>query len=288
MKRNAIIRIILWSLTLVVLLTALGWGMSYSLPARKGWNIADATEVDATESPVEFPADSLNYGTSAGDIRSIQVDWVSGNIRIEPTDIDHIRVSEAAAHKNAEAMLCRKEGDTLKISYRRGDIASLKGIGTKDLTIQVPKGWACQKLEVDAASPKISVQGLTVDEVSLDTAGGESRFEDCTLGKLEADTASGNLYLTGALDELEFDSASGGVEAELDNVPSEISMDTASGSMLLTLPKDASFTASLDTMTGKFQSEFETTRSGNGYLCGDGGCKIEMESMSGGLTVNRK
>lgn len=284
MKRNAIIRVIGWSVTLVVLLSLLVGGLVYFLPYPK----QTAEKVDATEFPAELSTDFLNYGTSAGDIREIEIDWVSGKIQIIPTEIDHIRVNETAAHANTEAMLCRKDGDTLKISFCKGELASLKGIGTKDLTIQVPKGWSCRKLEIDAASPKISVQGLTADEVDLDTAGGESRFDSCTLGKLDADTASGNLYLTGTLKNLEYDSASGSVEAELDNVPSKISMDTASGSLSLKLPKGAGFAVALDSLSGKLDSDFPTTLDGGRYLCGDGACKIEMESMSGSVTVNQK
>ena len=284
MKRNAIVRVIGWSVTLVVLLSLLVGGLVYFLPYPK----QTAEKVDATEFPAELSTDFLNYGTSAGDIREIEIDWVSGNIRIESADIDHIKVNETAAHANTEAMLCRKDGDTLKISFCKGKLASLKGIGTKDLTIQVPKGWACRKLEIDAVSPKISVQGLTADEVDLDTAGGESRFDSCTLGKLDADTASGNLYFTGTLENLEYDSASGSVEAELDNVPSKITMDTASGSLSLKLPKGAGFAVALDSLSGKLDSDFPTTLDGGRYLCGDGACKIEMESLSGGVTVNQK
>lgn len=284
MKRNAIIRVIGWSVTLVVLLSLLVGGLVYFLPYPK----QTAEKVDATEFPSELSTDFLNYGTSAGDIREIEIDWVSGEIQIIPTGIDHIKVNETAAHANTKAMLCRKDGDTLKISFCKGELASLKGIGTKDLTIQVPKGWACRKLEIDAASPKISVQGLTADEVDLDTAGGESRFDSCTLGKLDADTASGNLYLTGTLENLEYDSASGSVEAELDNVPSKITMDTASGSLSLKLPKGAGFAVALDSLSGKLDSDFPITLNGDRYLCGDGACKIEMNSLSGGVTVNQK
>lgn len=283
MKRNAIVRVIGWSVTLVVLLSLLVGGLVYFLPDQK-----QTEKVDATEFPAELSTDFLNYGTSAEDIREIEIDWVSGEIQIIPTGIDHIQVNETAAHANTKAMLCRKDGDTLKISFCKGELASLKGIGPKDLTIQVPKGWACRKLEIDAASPKISVQGLTADEVDLDTVGGESRFDSCTLGKLDADTASGNLYLTGTLENLEYDSASGSVEAELDNVPSKISMDTASGSLSLKLPKGAGFAVALDSLSGKLDSDFPTTLDGGRYLCGDGACKIEMESMSGGVTVNQK
>ena len=78
------------------------------------------------------------------------------------------------------------------------------------------------------------------------------------------------------------------MEAELDNVPSKITMDTASGSLSLKLPKHAGFAVNLDTLSGKFRSDFEISQDGNRYLCGDGTCKIEMESMSGGVTVNSK
>ena len=285
MKRNAIIRVIGWSVTLVVLLSLLVGSLVYFLPFPKQ---TAAEKVDATEFPAELSTDFLNYGTSAGDIREIEIDWVSGEIQIIPTEIDHIKVSEVAAHANTEAMLCRKDGDTLKVSFCKDEFVSLKVIGTKNLTIQVPKDWACRKLEIDAASPKISVQGLTADEVDLDTAGGESRFDSCTLGELDADTASGNLYLTGTLENLEYDSASGSVEAELDNVPSKITMDTASGSLSLKLPKHAGFAVALDSLSGKLHSDFPTTLDGGRYLCGDGACKIEMNSLSGGVTVNQK
>ena len=284
MKRNAIIRVIGWSVTLVVLLSLLVGGLVCFLPYPKQ---TAAEKVDATEFSAELSTDFLNYGTSAGDIREIEIDWVSGEIQIIPSEIDHIKVNETAAHANTEAMLCRKDGDTLKISFCN-ELVSLKWIGTKDLTIQVPKGWACRKLGIDAVSPKISVQGLTADEVDLDTAGGESRFDSCTLGELDADTASGNLYLTGTLENLEYDSASGSVEAELDNVPSEITMDTASGSLSLKLPKHAGFAVALDSLSGKLHSDFPTTLDGGRYLCGDGACKIEMNSLSGGVTVNQK
>lgn len=286
MKHNAIIRVIVWSVVLVVLLSLLVGGLVYFLPYRQIGTAAET--VDATELPAEFSTDFPSYGTSADDIREIEIDWVSGNIQILPTETDHIQVREAAAHASTGAMLCRKEGDTLKISFCKGELASLKGIGTKDLTIQVPQGWACRKLEVDAASVKVTVQDLTIEEVSLDTAGGESHFEGCTLGKAEGSTASGDFYLSGTVEDLEYDSASGSVEAVLSNVPNEIRMDTASGSLSLKLPKDAGFAVSLDTMSGKFRSDFEVTQDGSRYLRGDGACRIDMESMSGGVTVNQK
>ena len=75
MKRNAIVRVIGWSVTLVVLLSLLVGSLVYFLPYPKQ---TAAEKVDATEFPAELSTDFLNYGTSAGDIREIEIDWVSG------------------------------------------------------------------------------------------------------------------------------------------------------------------------------------------------------------------
>ena len=79
-----------------------------------------------------------------------------------------------------------------------------------------------------------------------------------------------------------------GVYAELDNVPYEIDMDTASGSVELVLPKDAGFAVNMDTMSGKFDSDFPYSSKNGVYLSGDGACRIDMSSMSGKVSIRSK
>ncbi|MGM9661456.1 MAG: DUF4097 family beta strand repeat-containing protein [Faecousia sp.] len=285
MKRNAILRIILWTVTLVVLVGLLCAAMLWFLPfGRYGLRNRSASEV------THIPEKTVSNGTATEfprDIREIEIDWLSGNIRILPADVENISVLETTVEDSRYAMVCKQEGQTLKIEYCQntifGDLKNLKF--SKDLTITVPKDWDGRALKVDAASSKLYVEDLNIRDVEVDTASGTSQFHNCTVDELDIDTASGDIRFTGSLNRLECDSASASVYAELDNVPSEIDMDTASGAVELILPKDAGFSVKLDSMSGSFDSDFPTTMKNGQYVCGDGACRIDMSSMSGKVTI---
>ena len=134
----------------------------------------------------------------------------------------------------------------------------------------------------------MSGQVLAIREVEVDTASGACRFDHCTVDTLDVDTASGDVYFEGSLNRLDCDSASAGVQAVLDNVPNEIDMDTASGSVELVLPKDAGFVVNMDTMSGKFDSDFPYSARNGVYVTGDGACRINMSSMSGKVSIRSK
>lgn len=281
MKRNAIIRIIAWTVSLVILVGLLVAGMNWFRPFG-------SPSVETTITSV--PVDSSTFAEFSGDVRKIEIDWVSGNIQLIPANVDRIEVRESQVEDAKFAMVCKREGQTLKIEYcKNTTFADLKNLKfSKDLTITVPKDWEGSVLKVDAASSKLYVQDMTIREVEIDTASGASQFENCTVDTLEIDTATGDVCFTGSLNRLDCDSASAGIYADLNNVPSEIDMDTASGSVELLLPKDAGFSVKMDTMSGQFDSDFPTTTRNGRYVCGNGACNIDMSSMSGKVIIRSK
>ena len=285
MKRNAIIRIIAWTISLVILVGVLVAGMNWFQPFGRSFTETTIPSVSMENANrVELPSKASH------DVQEIEIDWVSGNIRLEQADVDSIEVSESAVDDAKYAMVCKLDGQTLKIEYCKnttlGDLKNLKF--SKDLTILVPMDWSGRAVKVDAASAKLSVQDLTIRDVEIDTASGESRFDNCTVDTMDVDTASGDLRFTGRLNRLDCDSASAGIYAELENVPSEIDMDTASGSVELVLPKDAGFAVNMDTMSGKFDSDFPYSAKNGVYISGDGACRIDMSSMSGKVSIRSK
>lgn len=358
MKRNAINRIIIWCLVLVILLGLLLLGLNWrgglfgvtEIEATIAHDIGNSSSISATvikdswllNSPapdsqqksqlssgtavhvtrqelingsqwayVDSPdsgwiaAENLRFEDSvsgdsfwridgaaqfSADLQEIEIDWVSGSIRLLPTNVSSIQVSESGKDTSKYPMICKQDGQTLKIEYCTsttfGDLKNLKF--SKDLTILVPMDWNGRAVKVDAASAKLSVQDLTIAEVEIDTASGECRFDGCTVDTLDIDTASGDISFNGSLNRLDCDSASAGVQAVLDNVPYEIDMDTASGGLELYLPEDAGFSVSMDTMSGKFDSTFPAAVKNGRYVCGDGACKIDMSSMSGGVTIRSR
>ena len=358
MKRNAINRIIIWSLVLVILLGLLLLGLNWrgglfgitEIEATEAHDIGNSSSISATvikdswllNSPAPdaqqksqllsgttvhvtrqelingsqwayvvspdsgwIAAENLRledsvsgdslwriYGVAqfSADLQEIEIDWVSGNIRLVPANVSSIQVSESGKDTSKYPMICQQDGRTLKIEYCKnttfGDLKNLKF--SKDLTILVPMDWSGRALKVDAASAKLSVQDLTIQEVEIDTASGSSQFDNCTINSLDIDTASGDIYFEGSLNRLDCDSASAGVQAVLDNVPYEIDIDTASGGLELFLPEDAGFSVKMDTMSGKFDSTLTYTTKNGRYVRGNGACSIDMSSMSGSVTIRSK
>lgn len=283
MKRNAIIRIIVWTISLVILVGVLVAGMNWFRPFTSPLEESEIL-------PVESSGKLGTASVISDDIQEIEIDWVSGDIRLVPANVGSIEVSESAVDDAKYAMVCKQEGKTLKIDYcKNTTLTDLKNLKfSKDLTILVPMDWSGRALHVDAASAKLSLQDLTIREVEVDTASGACQFDHCTVDTLDIDTASGDVYFEGSLNRLDCDSASAGVQAVLDNVPNEIDMDSASGSVELVLPKDAGFVVNMDTMSGKFDSDFPYSARNGVYVSGDGACRIDMSSMSGKVSIRSK
>lgn len=283
MKTNAIVRIILYCLILVVLLGILIFGLSYGLfSGRRSVSFFDEEDFEGT---------AVSSGTAdAGQIRKLSIDWVSGSITIRPGDTDRITYAESGKFDEKYQMVVEESGDKLSIGYCRDN--RIPGLGIqgslrKNLEIVVPREWLCDKLELDVASADVSVTDLTVRKVDFNGASGKCDFENCAVSELDVDTASGDIRFDGTLEELECNAASASFRGVLGNCPSRVSMNSASGSLDLTLPKEASFTLDKSTMSGDFDSDFPTVSKNGKYICGDGNCKIDFNAASGDVTIRQ-
>lgn len=298
MKTNAIARIIIWSLVIVLLLGIMGsvmfgTGRSYS----RIYNHVPAQ----TEIPVlletTFPAEEVSgYDGkdtfSASEVREIEIEWVAGDILIQPHDTDTIEVREDGLSDERYAMLLHCRDGELKIQFCDEDISLRFGVGmgteiTKDLTIYVPRDWVCESLELDVASASVEVNDMTIREVDFDGASGTCEFENCSVNEFDIDTASGDIRFIGSLDMLDCDAASASVYAVLSNTPSRMDMDTMSGDLDITLPENAGFAVSMNAMSSNFSSDFETTMKNGNHVCGDGRCRINVDALSGDVILRK-
>lgn len=275
MKTNAIVRIVIYSLVILLLLGLLAAGLglgSYMF---------------------HFGSFSGNYingsgAEAAADIRNLKIEWAAGAIQIVTADTSEITFSEEGNAGEDGRMVYEISGSTLTIHYTEpGFRIGLFSYPRKDLTVVVPSDWDCGKLVIDAASAKVNISGLTAEEVEVNTASGDCVFLDCAIGDLNIDTASGGIRYTGTLETLDCDAASASVNAVFTNVPRSIDMDSASGDLDITLPSNCSFRVKMDTMSGKFNSDFPTESINGQYSYGNGGCQIDMDSMSGDITIRK-
>ena len=301
MKTNAIIRIVIFSLVILVLTSILvggialrgrGFGWAYRL--HQGAEEVSPPSAGSAEHHTEAehhdsPSSSQHV---SGKIDDISIDWASGTITIRPGDTDEILYEETGDFDSAYAMVAKVSGSKLTIQYCK-DGSFLKGGFSfggslhKDLTITVPRDWVCRELEIDAASADVDIRELTIQEFDFDGASGRCTLTDCAVGEMSLDTASGDVTFSGTLDTLDCDSASAKLQLELRNTPRSIDMDTASGSLTVVLPEDCGFTVSLDALSGRFSSDFATTAQNGRHIYGDGSCKINVSSMSGGVNVRK-
>lgn len=308
MKTNAIIRIIVWSLVILLLVAILGGALLGRYTLRSFFRMVDRGEsyvetfiparLDEEAVPLEtfVPVAPLNPEETvrlpAEQISDIEIEWAAGKILIQPIDTDEIQFSESDITDIKNALVWKQRGSKLSISFCEESVGNFINFGsnsnlTKDLTILVPRDWSCDTLEIDAASATLEVNDLTIQEVELDTASGSCKFDNCSIKELDLDTASGDIRFFGSLDILDCDAASASVYAVLTNVPTRMDLDSMSGDLDITLPEDAGFTANVEGLSADFSSDFDTTTRNGSHVHGDGHCRISVDAMSGDVIIRK-
>lgn len=261
-----------------------------------GWVVADCLQFLQEDIPIvettyiEVPDGKNTF--PAASVSELEIEWVAGDILIQPGISDQITVKEDGISDDRYAMVLRHQGDKLKIIFCEEGLGNFIGFSSgseleKDLTITVPKDWICESLRIECASATVEVNDMTIREVDFDGASGACEFENCTVGEIDIDTASGDIRFVGSLDILDCDAASASVYAVLSNVPSRLDMDTMSGDLDITLPEDAGFALAMDSASSDFESDFETTMKNGNYVCGDGRCRINVDALSGDVTIRK-
>lgn len=300
MKSNAILRIIIWSIILVLLV-----GVLVSFLTRDQYLNNHAVETVYTV-PMDIPEESLSVATpvqalpseeklvvAGNNVDKIEIDWVAGDILILPKDVEEITISESDVREEKYAMVWHMDERTLELSFCEEGFLSGFGISfgadvTKDLYIYVPMDWDCRSLEIDAASATVEISNMTIGKLDLDGAEGIVRLNNCNIRDLDVDTASGDVVFSGTLDTLDFDAASANFTGEFYNTPSRIDMDSMDGKLDITLPEDCGYSLSMDGMSKTFRSDFQGTENRNGiHTYGDGRCRIKVDGMSCEVAIRK-
>lgn len=288
MKRNAIIRIIVWSIVLIALISILAGFITYKLYLRD--YTAEKTVLEEAPLSVLPNEEELTFPT---ELNEIEIEWIAGDIVIMAKDIEEIVVFESDVSDEKYSLLWNVQGNRLEILFCEEQLVSGFGISNtaklnKDLYIYVPMDWEAKSLEVDAASANMEIHNISAREIDFDGASGTCDFHNCNISDLDIDTASGDVNFTGTLDTLDFDAASASFIGDLQNTPSRIDMDSMSGSLDLALPEDCGFTLSMDGMSSRFNSDFYGTRMQNGsHVYGDGRCRINVDGMSCDVSIRK-
>lgn len=253
MKANAITRIVIYSIIILLLVgilcTCLGLGR-----LAFDFGLSNGTPVDG------------EGHVSAANVRDLEIDWVSGSVNIKATDTESIIFSETGGNEKY-TMTYELDGGTLRLSYAKAQVSiGFVSTPSKDLTVTVPKDWACEELEINTASVDVDITDLTVAELSLNGA-------------------SNNLRFNGNIESLECDGASNDLELVCTNSPNEINIDGASCYLSLSLPYDCGFRAELEGLNCDFNCTADYKTSDGTHRYGNEDCKIDVDGVSCDVTV---
>ena len=279
MKTNAIIRIVIFCLLIVLLLSILVVGIGFRRYAFH-WNSGFSTAANAQQ--------SSSGQVPASEIRNLNIEWVSGSVTVQPGDTDQIQFSESGNFSEDQQMVWYQSGDTLTIQF--GRTQAFFGIhvnSDKDLVVTVPRGHVFQELEIDSVSARIDVSDQTAEEMDLENVSGTCFYQNCDTRKMTADTVSGNVTYTGRLEVLKCNTVSADCTLKAVNEPQSLTLDGVSGNLILELPADCGFTADMDSLSGTISSDFETTVSKHRHSHGEGNCQISASTTSGCIFIRK-
>ena len=220
------------------------------------------------------------------------------------------------------------DGSTLRIKFAASGVKLASfGMGEKELTLSLPEGIKLSDVTVNTTSADIFADYLVSDTVSASstsgvieltcranqirlssTSGGIDLAQDGETEELKIESTSGAVYadcenvaaasvkttsgkidiIAKEIDKLKADSTSGKINLDIEKLPQDSTFHSTSGKVLLKVPEESDFTATVSTTSGDFDSDLTLKKNGNTYVCGNGDAKIRIDTTSGDVCINAK
>lgn len=268
-----------WVLILILLAALLVYGY-----AREGRSINTYTYSDANRY-------NVGGGEVNGHVEKIDLSWIAGSVNIEYHNGRKISISETADKKlkDDEQLRWRVDGDTLVVKYMASGFRTTRDLD-KELTVLLPESLKLEKAEISAVSADLKVEALVCDELCTNSVSGTADLEVAEAERVDVNTVSGTVRLTAKrVGKVDVDSVSGDLRFTFDRMPEKIEADAISGSVEFNLPENAGVTVDFDTVSGDLHDALGMTMVEKGrYVSGNGECRIDVDTTSGDLRLNRE
>ena len=250
MKANAITRIVIYSVVILLLVGVL----VVCLCADSFFAITNSGSDTITDHTATVPA---------SEVESLSIEWAAGTITIKTADTPNITVTESGNYSEKYTMVCTQRGTDLEIQYAKSSLTvGIGSVPAKDLVITVPENWNVNEIELDGAALEVHVSGIAVANLNLDGAAMELTFN-------------------GQLNELDVDGAACELNMVCVNKPAAMEIDGASCELDLTLPSDCGYLVQTDGLGCSFDADTEYTLQGDrDYVYGDRHCKINVDGLA--------
>ena len=196
--------------------------------------------------------------TQLNGFRSIDIEWISGQVNVELYDGEGIELSETLADGGAVSvpMEWRVDEDDSTLDVR-SQPQLISATEEKILTVKLPRSLVLYELEIDTVSAGVSVDltdedTLTLNELDVTSVSGTVSVYAANAGEISLSTTSGDIGGSVRTQKLEADSVSGAIDLTLDILPAEVDAETSSGNIVMQL-------RDLSALPSPLPVEFKTT-----------------------------
>ena len=252
------------------------------------WPVDDDSGWDVEASSDYQPGGE--YTVSAEGIQTVEVDWVSGGVWIEPWDGEEILLTEeSTVELDEETVLCYEVVDsTLSIRFSREPLTNFNG--GKALTVQLPRALAeggLARLSVETTSADVDMEGVSGGDLEISTTSGNATVYGGSFSAAALATTSGDMTMAGDVPEVELSSTSGDLTLEGGGSLLDVTVSTVSGDVFVLLPEDSE-TVRLDweTASGDLDTGGHAVIQGGGSgLSGEAGVALRVSTVSGDLLL---
>ena len=256
--RKSIIKIVLWSLALLVCLAIMVVAMATNEEGAS-FMILNLTYKDAEL----YTAGNTEHSTDT--VSSLKIDYRQGTVKIVKYDGDTVNLVETGADSEENAVHTRLLNGTLHVKFSKSKVSFFEGIPNKTLTIYIPK--SLDTVEIDTASADVTLDNIRAKKLDFDSASGQVTAVLAAFDEVDISSASGTVNLAASSESVDIETASG--EVVYTGEARNVSIDTASGEV---------------TLTGTFGDVELDTASGDAIVSGTLN-SFEMDTASGDATV---
>ncbi|MCH5296368.1 MAG: DUF4097 family beta strand repeat protein [Ruminococcus sp.] len=175
----------------------------------------------------------------------------------------------------------------------------------KTIVVKIPKNTYMHDINIYTASADIDVNNIESNYTSINSVSGyinansvnsaylsiqnvsgNINFSRITADELTINKVSGDVSAEGDIQLIDFESVSGDLNYTTDSLnTNSISVNTVSGNANITLPQNSGFTVINSSISGELQSGFSGKTVGEHYIYGDGNTAIELNSVSGSISI---
>ena len=193
--------------------------------------------------------------TIAEKIETIDVNYLSGDVKLIGTDSDTISIKETSDKQLSEQQKVHTwvDGTTLYVRY----CASAKGLDlnnlNKHLEITIPEDVKLSDVNVKDSSGDVECQNFEAENANVSVSSGHVTI-GCEVGKIKVHASSGNIMFEqqGDSEEIDLSSSSGKINVTMENAE-KVSISASSGNVKIAANEIKDFHSKISSGTGEYR-----------------------------------